>query len=583
MGEGARPARIVRRPALSDPDALPVELDPVLRRVYAGRGVRGAAELDYRVTGLHPYTTLGGIGAAVALLERALESRARIVIVADYDADGATGCAVAVRGLRALGAAEVDYLVPSRFKSGYGLSPEVVATAAPRHPRLLITVDNGISSIAGVAAARDAGIEVLVTDHHLPGAQLPAADVIVNPRLPDDGFPSKALAGVGVIFYVLAALRARLRARDWFATRGLPEPNLAALLDLVALGTVADVVPLDHNNRVLISRGLARIRAGRCSPGLTALLEIGGRDPGRAVASDLAFAAGPRLNAAGRLTDMSLGIECLLTDDPRRARELAQRLDALNRERRAIEAQMREQAERELARLELGDDGLPAGLCLYDPAWHPGVVGILAGRVREATHRPVIAFAPNGDAELRGSARSVPGLNIRDVMEAVASRDPGLMGRYGGHAMAAGLSLTRSHLEKFTQQFVAEIEARLGPGEPEATLLSDGALAPAEMGLALAARLRDAGPWGQGFAEPLFDGAFSIAGRRVVGGRHLKLEMLPDGGRRPIDAIAFNHGERVELGKGARVHAAYRLDVNHYAGRERAQLVVEQIRLIATD
>ncbi len=572
---------MIRRALTVDPETVAPSLHPVLARVYAARNVRCASELDHSLHRLHPYTDLSGIDAAVDLLEEALRAQERILVVADFDADGATSCAVAVRGLRLLGARDVDYLIPNRFEYGYGLTPEIVAVAAQRAPHLLITVDNGISSIEGVVAAGRRGIKVLVTDHHLPRAdgRLPDAEAIVNPNLPGDAFPSKSLAGVGVMFYVLAALRARLRERGWFACTHTPEPNLAQLLDLVALGTVADVVALDQNNRILVAQGLARIRQARSQPGVKALLHIGGRDADRAVASDLAYAVAPRLNAAGRLTDMHLGVDCLLTDDAGAAARMARKLDALNRERRAIETKMQTEAMARLDALSLrGSDGLPFGLCLFGESWHQGVIGIVASRVRERVHRPVIAFAPRDAAELKGSARSVPGVHVRDVLDAVAARHPGLIRRFGGHAMAAGLTLQRGNLEVFRAAFDAEVRRLLTADDLQGLVHSDGPLAPEHLTLSVAETLRRAGPWGQGFPEPVFDDEFEVAGARVVGERHWKLRLgLPNGGA-PVEAIAFN---TVEAGPALeavrRVHAAYRLDVNLFRGAASAQLVIEHI------
>lgn len=554
-------------------------LHPVLARVYAARRVADAAQLELSLSGMAPAEGLSNLEAAVDLLEQALETGQRILVVGDFDADGATSCALAVRALRAMGAEAVDYLVPDRFRFGYGLTPEIVQVAQARAPELIVTVDNGVSSIEGVRAARAAGIRVLVTDHHLPGRELPPADALVNPNLPGDAFPSKALAGVGVIFYVMLALRRRLRERGHFARRGLAEPNLAELLDLVALGTVADVVPLDRNNRILVEQGLRRIRAGRCRPGLRALLEVSGRDPRRLVASDLGFALGPRLNAAGRLEDMSIGIECLLTDDPQRARDLALRLDELNRERRGIEAEMQAGA---LAILEslwerLDRESVPVGLALYDPGWHQGVIGILASRIKDRLHRPVIAFAPAEDGQLKGSARSIPGLHIRDALDTVAARHPGLVTKFGGHAMAAGLSLPAGHLEAFAAAFDAVVRECVDADDLRGVIHSDGELAPEEHSLELAELLRAAGPWGQAFPEPCFDGRFRILARRVVGERHLKLRLEPGAGGPALEAIAFNAPLERWPEAGAEVHIVYRLDVNEYQGLRSPQLVVEHL------
>jgi single-stranded-DNA-specific exonuclease len=569
---------IVRRDCIEDAHSLPDDMHPVLRRVFLSRRLRSAAELRYGLDALLPCDALKGIAAAAALLSTALRAQQRLLVVADFDADGATSCAVAVRGLRLLGAEDVRYVVPNRFAFGYGLTPEIVAVAAEQHPDIIITVDNGISSIEGVKAARARGIRVLITDHHLPGAVLPEADAIVNPNQPGDAFPSKHLAGVGVMFYVLMALRARLREEGWFRQRGLAEPNLAQLLDLVALGTVADVAALDHNNRILVSQGLARIRAGRCCEGIRALIGVAGRDPRQLVAGDLGFAVGPRLNAAGRLEDMSLGIACLLSDDAAEAGVMAARLDELNRERRLIEAEMQEQALAALAALRVGeeDPGLAVGVCLFQEAWHQGVIGILASRLKDRLHRPVIAFAAAGDANLKGSARSVPGLHIRDALDAVAARHPGLLSKFGGHAMAAGLTLPREHLGPFSAAFDAEVRRHLAPEDLRGVILSDGELLPDDLGLELAEALRGAGPWGQAFPEPVFDGAFEIVNRRTVAERHLKLVVRAAGHQRLLDAIAFN-GEGMVPADAARVRLAYRLDVNDYRGRRSAQLLVEHI------
>ncbi len=499
-----------------------------------------------------------------------------LLIVSDYDADGATGGALAVRGLRGLGAAQVSYLIPSRFAFGYGLSPAVVDAAAPRRPDLLITVDNGIASLAGVARAAELGIPVLVTDHHLPGERLPDAAAILNPNQPGCTFPSKHLAGVGVVFYLLVAARARLREQGWFGA-GRAEPNLADLLDLVALGTVADVVTLDRNNRILVEQGLRRIRAGRCSPGVRALLTIGGRDPSRATATDLAFVAAPRLNAAGRIEDMSVGVECLLTDDPQVAADLAARLDALNRRRREIEGEMKDEAESSLAGLCLDGAALPPGLCLFGEDWHQGVSGIVAARIRERYHRPVIAFANGGDGFLRGSARSVDGVHVRDLIALVDRQDPGLIERFGGHAMAAGLSIRPEALPRFREAFAEAVRAVLGDRPPQPEIASDGALPQRLMTLETAETLRVAGPWGKGFPEPRFDGTFDVLSARLVGERHLKLRLAgPAAEDGPIEAIGFNLGEQISEAGGA-VRLAYRLDVNDYRGNRSAQLILEHL------
>lgn len=570
-------SRIVRRPA-GDVARLPATLHPVLRRVFAARGACDPDALDTSLQGLLRAETLHGITRAVALLVAALEGGHRIVIVADFDADGATSCALGIRALRACGAARVDYVVPNRFEYGYGLTPPIVELVKAKGADLLITVDNGISSLDGVAAARGAGMRVLITDHHLPGAALPAADAIVNPNVPGDPFPSKSLAGVGVIFYVMLALRAELRARGWFAARGLADPNLAELLDLVALGTVADVVPLDANNRRLVAQGLARIRARRCQAGISALLAVAGRDPARVLASDLGYAVGPRLNAAGRLADMSLGIECLLSDDPARCRAIAGELDALNRERRTLERETRQQALDQVLEALPPTGELPYGICVFDPEWHQGIVGVVAGRVKDLYHRPVIAFARAGADELKGSARSIPGVHIRDVLDAVAARHPGLLSRFGGHAMAAGLSLRSDALPEFTSAFDRVVRDCADPAALTACVYTDGELAPPEMTLELARVLATAAPWGQAFPEPLFDGDFEIRQRRVVGEQHLRL--LLGNAHGAYAAIAFGAADAPWAAHASRVHVAYRLSVNEYQGRESLQLVVEHAEAI---
>jgi single-stranded-DNA-specific exonuclease len=567
--------RILRRPLTTPPERLPKGLPPVLQRVYAARAIESATDLDYSLERMLPPERLGGLAPAVDLLAQAVEAGWRMVVVGDFDADGATSCALCLRALRGMGAAHVDYLVPNRFEYGYGLTPEIVAVAAMRRPDLLITVDNGISSLAGVAAARELGIRVLITDHHLPGASLPPANAIVNPNLYAEGSPGKHLAGVGVAFYVMLALRAELRSRGWFTRRNLAEPNLGQLLDLVALGTVADVVPLDHNNRLLVHQGLQRIRAGRCLPGVRALLEIGGRTPARAVAADLGFAIGPRLNAAGRLEDMALGIECLLADSEADARRMATRLDALNRDRKDIEAGMQAQALAAVEALARDTRELPAGLCLYDPQWHQGVIGILASRIKERFHRPVIAFASAGNGELKGSARSVPGLHIRDVLDAIATRHPGMLSRFGGHAMAAGLTLDEDRHLAFAEAFTAEVSRTLSDEDLQGVIPTDGQLLDEEFSLATAKMLRDAGPWGQGFPAPRFDGMFTVLEQRVVGERHLKMILKPSGINRRLDGIAFNTGHSPATVGETRL--VYRLDVNEYRGVESAQLIIEHM------
>ncbi len=563
------------RPATEPaPDGVP----GLLWRIYRMRGVTCADDIRRELAGLIPPTQMQGLDDAVTCLIRALRAQQRVLVIGDFDADGATSCAVAMLGLRALGFQHVDYLVPNRFTFGYGLTPEIVEHARSRRPELLITVDNGVSSVAGVAAANALGWQVVITDHHLPGAQLPAATAMVNPNLPDNAFPSKALAGVGVFFYLLLGLRARLRAQDWFTQQQIDEPNLAAYLDLVALGTVADVVPLDRNNRILVHQGLARIRAGQCRPGITALLRIAGRNPARTQAADLGFAAGPRLNAAGRLDDMSLGIECLLADDPSEAERLAGELDRLNRERRIIESEMQAQAEAILDDwAPTPDQALPWGLCLYRDDWHPGVIGILASRIKDRWHRPVIAFAANDDGTLRGSARSIPGLHIRDALDEVAASHPQLLSKFGGHAMAAGMTLDAADFPAFAQAFDTVVRRHLTAEDLQATLHSDGRVAAADLNLDTAHAILDGGPWGQGFDEPLFDDIFDVVNSRVVGERHWKLVLAPsDAPRHVIDAIAFYAVDQLPT-MPARIRAAYRLDANEWQGRINLQLRIDYL------
>ena len=577
--------QIVRRAAAAAPLAALGTLHPVLARAYAARGVTAAAELSPSLERLLPVGTLDHVGAAVELLLAHRARAGRVLVIGDFDADGATSTALIVRALRAWGYGAVDFLVPNRFQFGYGLTPEIVELAATRAPTLIVTVDNGISSLAGVATARDRGIDVLVTDHHLPGRELPAANVIVNPNLADAAFGSRALAGVGVAFYVMAALHRELERRGLLpagvAGNGGP-PTPATLLDLVALGTVADLVPLDANNRVLVAQGLRRIRAGRCVPGIRALLELGGRQPEGITAADLGFAVGPRLNAAGRLDDMSIGIRCLLADSPAEAQALAARLDQLNQERRAIETRMQEQA---LAAVRSLRDaaGLQGprrhGLCLFDPGWHQGVVGLVASRIKDHVRRPVVAFADAGEGLLRGSARSVAGVHVRDVLDAIATREPGLLAKFGGHAMAAGLSLAAADLDRFARAFDAEVARWQAGGSLADRVETDGELALEEICLDTAQAVREGGPWGQAFPEPSFDGRFAIRRTRVVGEKHLKMWVEVEGARRSFDAIAFNYFQGREAGAplpgGARL--VYRLDVNEWQGERRLQLLVDHL------
>ncbi|HWF99417.1 MAG TPA: single-stranded-DNA-specific exonuclease RecJ [Steroidobacteraceae bacterium] len=572
--------RVVRRAAASADEVsilAAAGLHPVLRRIYLARGVRTAEDLDLSLDRLLPVSTLESIAAAVELL-LAHRAAGRVLIIGDFDADGATSTALVVRALTAWGFASVDFLVPNRFEFGYGLTPEIVRLASARSPSLIITVDNGVSSAPGVAEARSRGIDVLITDHHLPGADLPAANVIVNPNLTGSLFKSRALAGVGVAFYVMAALKRRLD-QERLTPAGAPGP--AEFLDLVALGTVADLVPLDANNRVLVAQGLKRIRAGRCAAGIRALLEIAGRPLESLIAADLAFGVAPRLNAAGRIDDMTVGIQCLLADEIGAAAELAARLDELNHERRAIEARMQTEALAAVRRLR--DPGPRAlqrsGVCLFDESWHQGVVGLVASRVKEKVRRPVIAFAVAGEGLLRGSARSVPGIHIRDVLANLEARHPQLIGKFGGHAMAAGLTLERSRLDFFAQAFDGEVAAWAAQCGPSDAVETDGELTVEEIALETAHALRAGGPWGQSFPEPCFDGVFSVRTARVVGDRHLKMWVeFPRTGR-SFDAIAFNHIEEESaftLPEGSR-QLVYRLDVNEYQGERRLQLLVDHV------
>lgn len=558
----------IRQRVPAAPLQFAADLHPVLKRVYSSRGLTCSADLDLSLERMLPVGSLAGVEAAAELLA-AHRASGRVLIIGDFDADGATATALMVRALRAMRFAHVDFLVPNRFRFGYGLTPEIVALAATRRPSLIVTVDNGVSSVAGVQAARDLGVPVLVTDHHLPGLELPPAAVIVNPNLAGAEFASSALAGVGVAFYVIAALARRLQPENFRA---------AALLDLVALGTVADVVPLDFNNRVLVAQGLQRIRAGRCVPGIRALLEAAGRRLEQATAADLGFAVAPRLNAAGRLTDMSIGIACLIAEDPAEAAGLAGQLAKLNEERREIEQRMQLEALDIVATLSASREQSP-GLCLFDESWHQGVVGLVAGRIKDRLHRPVIAFARAEDGSLRGSARSVSGVNIRDALDTIAARHPGLIEKFGGHAMAAGMSLPAANLAKFRAAFAAEMAARTDAESLAGVIHSDGELSAAELCIGTARVLRSGGPWGQGFPEPLFDGEFQIAEARIVGNKHLKMQLkamrgLPQ--RDPIEAIAFGYiggaAQHADMGVGARIRLAYRLEVNDYRGNERVQL-----------
>jgi len=565
----------IRRHTPSEPaDGLPDEIPLLLRRCYAARGVCRAEEIERSLSGLLSPALMAGADKAAGLIADVIERHGRLLIVGDFDADGATSCALGLLAIRAMGHADIDFLVPNRFEYGYGLTPEIVELARERAPDLIITVDNGISSLAGVEAANAAGIPVVVTDHHLPGDQLPEAAAIVNPNVPGNEFPSKAAAGVGVIFYVLLALRSVLQARAWFERIGQSPPNMAQFLDLVALGTVADVVPLDRNNRILVHQGLMRIRSGECRPGILALLEAAGRDHRRVQANDMGFAVGPRLNAAGRLDDMSRGITCLLADTLEQARPLAQELDRLNRERREIEQGMQQQAEAILSDWEMDQPDLPWGMCLFRKDWHQGVIGILASRIKERYHRPVIAFAQSDEEMIKGSARSIPGLHIRDALDRVASQHPDLLQKFGGHAMAAGMTVRRADFERFAQAFDTVVREQLEEQDLQALIVSDGSVPADQMTLDTAQSIVEGGPWGQCFSEPLFDDIFEIRSSRIVGERHWKLVLQHAAGQPLIDAIAFNAREdHPQL--PSRIRAAYRMDINEWRGQRSLQLRIE--------
>ena len=555
------------------------DLHPVLKRIYLSRSITSSKELELGLNQLIPPEKLAGIEDAVEILVEAISADASILIVGDFDADGATSCALGVLALRAMGARHVAYIVPNRFEFGYGLTPEIVKLAAPAQPDLIITVDNGISSHEGIEEAASCGISVLVTDHHLPGKELPPADAIVNPNRPDDTFPSKALAGVGVIFYLMIALRSGLRDLRWFERMKIDPPNLAEYLDLVAVGTVADLVPLDHNNRILVAHGLKRITGGKSRPGINALLKVAGRDITRTVSSDLGFVVAPRLNAAGRLDDISTGIECLLSETPSQAKALAKQLDELNRTRREVEAGMQARAQEAVAKLDLeNDDDRARGYCLFDKHWHHGVVGLVASRIKESTHRPVLALAPAGEEMIKGSARSIHGLHIRDLLETIATREEGLIDKFGGHAMAAGLSLKRSKLDQFTKIYEREIEAALSTMDLDESILTDGELGVDEINLQLSEMLRSGGPWGMGFPEPLFHGRFRVTESRVVGEKHLKMTLSPEGSGKTVSGICFNlvspgdQPPQLNL-----IRAIYRLDTNQFRGRQTLQLIIQSV------
>lgn len=558
--------------------ALPESLDPLLRQIYANRGITSETQLERSLKGLLHYQDLNGIDVAISLLVEALKLQSRIVIVGDFDADGATSTALAIKALRQMGFQQVSYHIPNRFDDGYGLSPQVVHDVAKKGVDLIITVDNGISSFEGVDVAHEYGIRVLVTDHHLPGHSLPQADAIINPNLADCAFLSKSLAGVGVTFYLMTALRAELEKQGWFTAQGLARPNMADYLDLVALGTVADVVPLDENNRIFVYEGLRRIRAGRCCAGIKALTEVSRKTLSQLVSSDLGFALGPRLNAAGRLDDMSVGVALLLTNDIGVAREIANELDGLNQTRREIEAGMQEEASTIFRQFITTQDDLPNGLAIYHPQWHQGVVGILASRIKEKLHRPVIAFAPSGDGLLKGSGRSIHGVHLRDALERLNTLNPGLMVKFGGHAMAAGLSLEEDKFPLFQRHFSALMAELVSAEQLQGVILTDGELSDSQLSLPIAEMLREAGPWGQAFPEPLFDGKFTLLQQCIVGSKHLKMMLQPINSHVMIDAIAFNVDVNIWPDNSIKtVELAYRLDVNEFRGQRNAQLLVEHI------
>jgi len=581
--------QVVRREIVAD-DNLPNHLHPIIKQIYACRGVISADELNLKVSQLNAVDSLKGITKACQLLHQAFVDEINICIVGDFDADGATSTALMMEALTSLGHKNHQFIVPNRFEYGYGLTPEIVNIAEKQGAKLIVTVDNGISCLAGVARAKELGLQVIVTDHHLPGKKLPIADAIVNPNQPDCSFISKALAGVGVAFYLMLALRKHLREQQWFEQHGIIEPNLAQLLDLVALGTVADVVPLDANNRILVAQGLKRIRAGHTRPGIQALIEIAGKNQARMVASDFGYALGPRINAAGRLDDMSFGINCLLATDLMSARAMAVELDDLNKARREIEQGMQQEAEKVLNQLNVRQDNLDNAIVLYQQDWHQGVIGIVAGRLKEKFHRPSIVFAggsldsdnhSNDSAAvssnaIKGSARSIPGLHIRDLLEHIDSQHPGIIIKFGGHAMAAGLSISADNFETFQTLFIKYAGEWIAEEDLQGKLLSDGQLQVSDINLNFAEQLREAGPWGQNFIEPLFDDEFTLIQQRIVGEKHLKMVLQKE--QQVFDGIAFNVDISVwPTHQATKVHVAYRLDVNEFRGKQTVQLLVEQL------
>ncbi|MDW3052755.1 single-stranded-DNA-specific exonuclease RecJ [Vibrio sp. 1408] len=573
---------IQRRPE-PDLSLLPDSIPPILKRIYINRGITDLSQLETSARGLHSYQKLGGIEQAVDLLFQAIKEQKRIIVVGDFDADGATSSALSVLALRMLGSHNVDYLVPNRFEDGYGLSPEVVDQALELGAEMIMTVDNGVSSIEGVRYAKENGVTVLVTDHHLPGQVLPDVDAMVNPNLESCSFPSKALAGVGVAFYLMMALCVHMRKHNWFAEQGMQEPKLMELIDLVALGTVADVVPLDENNRILVHQGLQRIRAGKARPGIQALIEVAKRDARRLVASDFGFALGPRINAAGRLDDMSFGVELLMCNNIHAARRMASELDGLNQTRKEIEEGMKQEAMAFCERLQFGEGNeLPYGLALFQRDWHQGVIGILASRIKEKFHRPVIAFADGGEGTIKGSCRSIPGLHMRDALDFIDTQNPGLIIKFGGHAMAAGLTIKEQDFERFSRLFDEVVKKELDEAALKGVIMSDGELKPEEFSMHVAEQLRSGGPFGQAFPEPIFDGEFKVLHQKLVGEKHLKLMLEPLYKGHPtnvmIDGIAFNVDLRRWPDASVKtVRLAYKLDVNEFRGNQSLQLMIDHI------
>lgn len=569
--------QVIRRSLPQDYAAGLSAFPPLLQRIYAARHIHSEVDIDRSLKALLPFSGLLGIDKAASRLADAIERQEKLLVIGDFDADGATSTAVAVTALRSFGAKNVDFLVPNRFTFGYGLTPEIVDVAKTKSPDVIVTVDNGIASIDGVERANSYGIDVVVTDHHLQGTHLPDAYAIVNPNQKADSFASKSLAGVGVIFYVMCAVRAQLQSRDYFSQNQIEKPNMAELLDLVALGTVADVVPLDKNNRILVHQGLARIRSGSARPGIRALLQISGRMPEKLAASDLGFAIGPRLNAAGRLDDMSLGIDCLLESDFNAALGQAKQLDQLNYERRAIESEMKDQAFNLVDKLDL-DRQLPLGVCLYDENWHQGVIGLVASRVKDKVHRPTIAFAKADDEIMKGSARSIVGVHIRDVLDEIATEFPHLLSKFGGHAMAAGLSIKLKDFKEFSQVFSQVVSRHLTEDKLCRVIETDGSLSVSDFTLDNVEMIKQAGPWGQCFPEPVFDGEFDIVSQRLVGSNHLKMVLQSKEGGFPLNAIAFqvdpnqwpNH-------RVTQAQVAFKLEINEFRGKSSLQLVVEDM------